>query len=490
MRLDCETYHEIRRLKQVEHLTAVEIAAQYGVSERTVRKWLALADPPDEASTRNRKSALDAHEERLLKLADEYGGSATRMLLRLQELGISTSLRSIQRWLASHGAEARRREIFNELSFEPGEAAQTDFGSCGILTFDGVPRRLSVCVTVLCHSRLMYAEFIPCERQEHFLFSQRHAFEAFGGAPRKLIVDNCRCAVLRHGPMQVTWNPGFLAFCGHYSVKPVACTPRTPWAKGIVERMVGYIKSNLCGGRQFYSLEEANAVLHDWLDTVANSRFHKSTRCVPRELFAKSEKNTLLPLPSCPFQCLRTEIRIPDHYGRVEFDRNHYSLPERSAGHTVTLKASPDEIMLYDAGELVARHARCYSSGKVISLPEHTENVRRRLPAARRQNARADFLAIGADAATFLKALEERMADVTSELLKLLALRAMSGNDAFRRALHEAVEHGAFRAAYLEHLLTRPGTPLAPAPLRIPTAGDLMELKTPSTDMDIYKRGE
>lgn len=490
MRLDCETYHEVRRLKQVEHLSTAGIAAQYGVSERTVRNWLALSAPPDGTSSRTRKSALDGHEERLVKLTDEYGGSAARLYRRLKEMGVSTSLRSVQRWLACHGAEARGRKIFNELSFEPGEAAQTDFGSCGFLTFDGVPRRLSVCVTVLCHSRMMYAEFIPCERQEHFLSCQRHAFEAFGGAPRKLVVDNCRCAVLRHGPMQVTWNPGFLAFCGHYSVKPVACTPRTPWAKGIVERMVGYIKSNLCGGRQFHSLEEANAVLHDWLGTVANTRFHRSTGCVPRELFTESEKGSLLPLPSFPFQCVRTETRIPDHYGRVEFDRNRYSLPERSAGHAVTLKASPDEILLYDEGELVARHPRSYSAGKIISIPEHTENTRRRLPAARRQNARMDFLALGPEAAAFLKALEERVADVTSELMKLLALRSMYGDDAFGRALHEAVEHGAFRAAYLEHLLARPGTPLAPAPLRIPTAGDLMELKTPGADMDIYRRGE
>jgi len=490
MRLDCETYHEIRRLKQVERLSATEIAAQYGVSDRTVRKWLALPAPPDGSPTRKREAALDAHGERILKLAGEYGRSSARICRRLQELGISTSLRSVQRWLACHGAEAKGVKTFNELAFEPGEAAQTDFGSCGFLTFDGVPRRLSVCVTVLCHSRMMYAEFIPCERQEHFLACQRHAFESFGGVPRKLIVDNCRCAVLRHGPAEVTWNPGFLAFCGHYSVKPVACTPRTPWAKGIVERMVGYIKSNLCEGRQFHSLEEANAVLGDWLGTVANARFHRSTGCIPRDLFAESERKSLLPLPAVPFQCVRTETRIPDHYGRVEFDRNHYSLPERSAGHAVTLKASPDEIMLYDAGELVARHARSYSSGKVVSLPEHTENARKRLPAAQRQNARTDFLATGAEAAIFLKALEERMADVTPELLKMLALRSMFGDEAFRRTLHEAVEHGAFRAAYLEHLLARPGTPLAPAPLRIPAAGDLMELKTPNADMAIYRRGE
>ncbi len=82
------------------------------------------------------------------------------------------------------------------------------------------------------------------------------------------------------------------------------------------------------------------------------------------------------------------------------------------------------------------------------------------------------------------------MADAAPELLRLLALRSMFGEDGFGRALHEAVEHGAFRAAYLEHLLTRRGTPPDPAPLRIPTAGDLMELKTPGADMDIYRRGE
>jgi len=184
---------------------------------------------------------------------------------------------------------------------------------------------------------------------------------------------------------------------------------------------------------------------------------------------------------------MRTETRIPDPYARVEFDGNFYSVPGNAANSVITLKASPEEVLLYHAEVLVARHARCYARRQNISLPEHTQKTRNLLPPAKRQNARNDFLKLGAEAAEFLQGLELRTPNATGELLKMLALRQMYGEDAFRRALHEAVVHTAFRAAYLEHLLTRPLALPDASPLRIPYAADQMEIPSPATDMDIYK---
>ena len=135
----------------------------------------------------------------------------------------------------------------------------------------------------------------------------------------------------------------------------------------------------------------------------------------------------------------------------------------------------------------MARHARCHARRRNISLPEHTRKTRNLLPPARRQNARNYFLILGAEAAEFLRGLELRAPNVTGELLKMLALRQMYGEEAFQRALHEAVAHTAFRAAYLEHLLTRPRAMPDASPLRIPHAADQMEIPSPATDMDIYK---
>jgi len=458
----------------------------FGVNERTVRKWFALKTVPEKGQ-RNRMISLDSHANAIRKLASEYDNMPLKVFRRLHESGVTTSLRSVQRWMEKNITRTGEKRVFNLLSFEPGEAAQTDFGSCGTIIFGETPRRLSVCVTVLCHSRFMHAEFIPCERQEHFLSCQRHAFEAFGGVPRKLIVDNCRCAVLAHRPGEVSWNPGFLAFCNHYSIKPVACTPRHAWAKGIVERMVGYIKDNVAKGRHYSCIEEANAHLADWLATYANPRKHGSTGFVPETVFRESECRRLLALPARPFPCLRTETRIPDHYARVQFDGNFYSVPGNATNAVVTLKASPEEVLLYHAEVLVARHVRCYAKRQNISLPEHTQRTRNLLPPAKRQNARNDFLKLGAEAAEFLQGLELRTPNTTGELLKMLALRQMFGEEAFQRVLHEAVVHTAFRAAYLEHLLTRPLAVPDASPLRIPYAADQMEIPSPVTDMDIYK---
>ena len=482
-----QRYYEAKRLREVEQKTLVQIGDELGISERSVRRLLAMKEPPQERIHRERKISLVEHEETIQKIINEYGENTSKIYVKLTEYGVKTSLRSVQRWMQENRGKKPRR-VFNLLEFAPGEAAQTDFGSCHTIQFGSTERRLSVCVTVLCHSRLMYAEFIPCERMEHFLTCQRHAFEFFGGVPRKLIVDNCRCAVKRHHAGVVDWNPKFQAFCGHYRVKPIACTPRTPWAKGIVERMVGYIKNNVVGRRSFSCLEEANAVLSDWIASVANARVHKSTKAIPEKIFHEVEQSQLLALPVIPFPCELVECRVPDRYSRVAFDQNFYSIPSKCAQKVITLKATPKDVFLYDSdGLLIAHHPRCYDRNKFISSSDHIAQVRAQSSSAQKQNAKNDFLSLGKDAADFLHGLEENTLNVTSELLKLLTLRKTYGDNLFLRALHEAVHYQAFRAAYIEHLLLSPAVGRDISPLRIPLASDLMEIPTPIPDFNIYK---
>ena len=476
-----ENWHEARRLHLAEHLSCAAVARRIGVSERTVRRWVSSETPP--APGRARPSRLDASRDLVMKIGGECDFQPSRVLGRLRELGIDTSLRSVQRFLALHRPQPAPR-VYNQLSFTPGEAAQTDFGSCGFIELDGHRRRLSVCVTVLCHSRMLYAEFIPCERLEHFLSCQLHAFEAFGGAPRNLIVDNCKCAVLRHEPGRVTWNPDFQAFCGHYRIRPVACTPRTPWAKGIVERMVGYVKDAFVRGRCFFSLEEANSRLQAWLEE-ANMRTHGTTRMIPAEMLGQ-ERKALLELAGPPFPCRRLEMRNPDRYCRISFDGNFYSLPPEAAGKTVEVSATPAEVICYQNGRLLTSHRRNYGRNNVVEKPEHVAPVRRRLPAAGAQNARRDFLALGGSPPAFLEGLESRSFRVISDLRCLLALHDMYGTELFQRSLGEAVRYHAFQAAYVENLLKRKPRPDNDFPLRIPRAGDQMNIRTPEPSMEIY----
>jgi len=502
MRLDDSVLCEIFRLRKAEKKSYAAIARATGVSERTVRRRLdeaaktaaedaaAVADglPPSTAKPMP-KCMLDRHEDLLRRLAARYGYMPTLVHSHLARCGVESSVRTVQRWMLLHCGDLRKpRRIYNRLFFEPGEAAQTDFGECGALRYGGTTRKLAFCVTVLCRSRLMHAEIVPAQTGEHFLACQRHAFEAFGGAPRKLIVDNCRCAVLSHEEGHVVFNPAFRSFCAHYNVKPVACAPRAPSSKGIVERMVGFVKRNFLSVNTFQSKEEADARLAEWL-AQANARVHKALKDTPAHVFETSEKAALLPLPKRPHPCERVEERGVDKYGRVSFDGNFYSVPPLRSGRTATVRADAAHVRVFAEGRLVAEHARSYETGLEIADPRHVEAARRALPAARLQDARADLRAVcGADADAFLEGVARIRGENAGDALRLVGMIRKYGADAFRAALREAVSQNVLRAEYVEFLLTHGMPDDDPAPLRLASsaADAAMDVRTPDVDLDAY----
>ncbi len=80
---------------------------------------------------------------------------------------------------------------------------------------------------VLCYSRLLYVEFTVSQTMEHFLAAHEHAFAAFGGCPKRLMVDNLRSAVLRRSIGEApVFNPRYLDFARHWGFDITACNLR------------------------------------------------------------------------------------------------------------------------------------------------------------------------------------------------------------------------------------------------------------------------
>jgi hypothetical protein len=97
--------------------------------------------------------------------------------------------------------------------------------------------------------------------------------------------------------------------------------------KGKVERPYRYIREDFFLARSFRNLDDLNAQLRHWLDTVANPRLHATTGRVVDEAFAE-EKPHLQPLPLVPFRSvLRLERRV-SHEGTVSVGGNFYSVPD------------------------------------------------------------------------------------------------------------------------------------------------------------------
>jgi hypothetical protein len=118
------------------------------------------------------------------------------------------------------------------------------------------------------------------------------------------------------------------------------------------------VKANAIAGRDFVSWAALEAHLARWMREVADTRIHGTTGEAPIERFDRDEKAVLRPLPGRPpFRQLREVVRRVHGDGCIDLDTNHYSVPWRLIGSSVTARVEAGEVVILHAGTEVARHA-------------------------------------------------------------------------------------------------------------------------------------
>jgi transposase len=270
----------------------------------------------------------------------------------------------------------RRLEPVQELPFrrlecEPGEEAQVDFGTgAPVYTPDGKRRRTHVFRIVLSHSRKAYSEAVYCQTTDDFLRCIESAFRHFGGAPRRLVLDNLKAAVKKADWFDPELNPKVRSFGEHYGFVFWPTRPRTPRHKGKVEKSVDYVQSNALKARRFTSLEEQNAFLLNWELTVADTRIHGTTRRQVGKCFAKVERAALVPLPLVPFPSFHEGRRTVHRDGHVEVKRAYYAAPPEYLARDVWVRWDSRLVCIYnDRMEKIAVHLRM-EPGRFSTPPE------------------------------------------------------------------------------------------------------------------------
>lgn len=188
-----------------------------------------------------------------------------------------------------------------EVRFEtpPGEQAQVDFAQFHVVFTDEptTPRIVWLFSMVLGYSRLIWARFVMHQNLPTVLRCHIAAFEAIGGVPREILYDRMKTAVIGEGETEgIVYNRALVDLARHYGFHPKACRPYRAKTKGKVERPFRYIREDFFLARSFRNLDDLNAQLRYWLDSVANPRTHATTLRVVNEAFAE-ERPHLRPLP-------------------------------------------------------------------------------------------------------------------------------------------------------------------------------------------------
>ena len=275
-------------------LSVCAIARQVGLDRKTVRTYIAKGlDPPAYKKRPPAPSLIDGFEPYVRERLAAYPAlTAQRLLRELKERGFPGSYSVVRdrvrdlRPPRSAGFEAR-------FETPPGEQAQVDFARFEVEFADepGMKRIVWLFSMVLGYSRLIWARFVLHQDLQSVLRCHIAAFEAIGGAPRTILYDRMKTAVIGEDvDGLVIYNRALVDLARHYGFQPRACRPYRAKTKGKVERPFRYIREDFFLGGAFRNLDDLNEQLRHWLDTVANPRVHATTNRVVNEAFAEEKR--------------------------------------------------------------------------------------------------------------------------------------------------------------------------------------------------------
>ena len=483
--IDYHTFCQIRLLHDERGLSIRQICRELKLGRRTVRRWIKCPRFEPRQQPARRPSKLDAFRDRIVQLLQQHPYTVPQLLQRLRTEGYTGSYTILR--VFARQVSPNRPPAFLTLHFAPGETAQVDWGSAGMMTVGSTRRRVSFFAMVLCFSRQLYVEFTLGEAMEHWLACHQNALVYFKGVPSQIMVDNCKVAVLSHPVGQsAVFHPRYADFAAYHGFAIKACGVRQAQQKGRVERSIGYIKQNFLAGLELTSLPALNAAARQWLDTVANVRLHGQTQKRPMDLF-EQEQPKLRPLHAYPYDTATTRTVVSRKIFRVLLDTNRYSVPVRYASASLKLKVDTNRLRIYHQEQLIAEHVRSYDRHQDFEHPDHAQPLLLERRQAKEQQLLVRFLALGTAASEYYQQLESRHLNARHHARQILALVEVYGMEQVQRALADALQYRAFSSQYIANLLHQWQHPRPePGALHLTRPSDLLQLELPDPDLSLY----
>jgi len=356
-------------------LSPTAIARQLGIDRKTVRKYIALGlEPPAYGPRTPRPKATDAFLSYLRERLGSYPGlTAVRLWRELRERGFGGGYTGVKRAVQDLRPDHPVQPFEVRFETPPGVQGQVDFARFEVVFTDepGTKRIVWLFSMVLGYSRLIWARFAMHQDLATVLRCHVAAFQALGGAPREILYDRMKTAVLgEDADGLIVYNRSLLDMARHFGFQPKACRSYRPKTKGKVERPFRYIREDFFLARSFRNLDDLNLQLRHWLDTVANPRVHATTQQVVNEAFAE-ERPALVQLSLVPYRTvLRLERRI-SHEGMISVGGNTYSVPDTAQRRVLEVHSMVDEIRILDGGVLIASHPPLQGRHQVRIDPAH-----------------------------------------------------------------------------------------------------------------------
>lgn len=373
-----DTDREIRRLNLCGRRKAAELR-----EAAMSRGWLTPESPlPEDAELaavfeknpsprKSNLSSVATHGEEIRAWHREgLSGVVIHEALRRRH-GYTGHYSAVRRYLQNLETENPERTTW--LEFEPGDAAQVDFGKgpriVDAMTGESIDAWFFV--MTLAWSRHQYVELVRDQSTDTWLRCHRNAFRFFNGVPKRVIIDNPKCAITRASFHDPEVSRSYGEFASSYGFKIAPCPPRDPKKKGRVEAGVKYVKRNFLPLRTFRSLQDANDQVTEWILSTAGKRIHGTTKTPPLAAFEKTESCLLTPIPEkTPEIASWAKAKLHGNC-HLQYQKSYYSAPYRYVSRELWIRATVSTLQVYSGHEMIAVHPRKNRPGDRSTVRDH-----------------------------------------------------------------------------------------------------------------------
>jgi transposase len=454
----------VRRLYYRDGLSLSEIERRTGLTRKTIRHWLKVAEgtaPKYQRKPAETKIAPFAAQLTKMLEADQHRPkrerrSALKLFAEIKSAGFSGDYSRvtafIRQWRERGGPSQAKGYV--PLRFELGEAFQFDWSE-ERLVIGGIWRKILAAHLKLCASRAFVVQAYPTQSHEMLFDAHTRAFTALGGIPRRGIYDNMKTAVdkVKRGKARVV-NTRFAAMASHYLFDPDFCNVASGWEKGVVEKNVQDSRPRIwqeAAKQRFSSFAELNVWLLERCRTLWQELRHSEYDGLTLAELLEHERPHLMPMVT-PFDGYVETLGKVNSICLVHFDRNRYSAPCELVGQIVSIHVYPERIDFVANDSVVASHGRSFGSNHTHYDWQHYIPLIERKPGALRNGAPFNELP---EPLLRLRRLLLKREGGDRVMAKILAAVPRAGLEAVLVAVDLVLESGNPSAEHIENVLNR-----------------------------------
>jgi transposase len=447
----------ILRLHHAEEWPVGTIAAQLGRHHDTVERVLTQSGLPV-TKPKTRARLIDPYlpfiQETLVKHPRLRASRLWSMVKKRGYTGSKSGFRAIIGRLRPrpHAEAYLRRSVL------AGQEAQVDWAHFGKLTVGRAQRDLWAFVMVLSYSRLRFVRFGLRAAMPSFLRGHVESFRFFDAAPRVILYDNLKSAVLEREGDAVRFHPTLLALAGHYRFEPRACAPYRPNEKGRVERAIQDVRDNFFAARDFTSIDDLNVQARAWCLEIASERRVPDQKDKTVAAAFLEDKAAMIPLAADEFpveECVEVRVGKTPY---LRFDKNDYSVPHTHVRRSLTVVATDERVRIVDPEiptEVIADHRRTFDRDQRVEQECHLRALVEEKRRAHQSRGFDRLFSAVPSSRTMMDRLAERGENLGGATSGLLQMLDRVGAELLERAVAEVVARDRLRLRDVHHEIDR-----------------------------------